>query len=238
MKNIPFAWLYYKLIEVRSIYKKRLRWAKEYPNCTIYQDVYIHGNVSLAKGCKLNRQVSLSGNINIGKAGLVNSYTVICTDKDTHITIGSFTSIATSCSMYAGNHPFRTPSTFKSASHGLFADVFKDVPATCESIEIGSDVWIAASAVVLGGVKIGHGAVIGAGAVVTKDVPPYAIAVGVPAKVVSYRFRKEVIDWLLQLQWWDWSDEKMTEQASFFHRDLSIISDQEFTELKQRIPLV
>lgn len=75
--------------------------------------------------------------------------------------------------------------------------------------EIGNDVWIETGAIIVGKVKIGDGAVIGAGAVVTNYIPPYAIAVGVPAKVVKYRFNDEIIKELLDLKWWDWSREKI-----------------------------
>jgi carbonic anhydrase/acetyltransferase-like protein (isoleucine patch superfamily) len=80
-----------------------------------------------------------------------------------------------------------------------------------EKICIGNDVWIGAGAIILRkeGLKIGDGAVIAAGAVVTKSIPPYAIAAGVPAKVISYRFSEDIIDFMLELKWWDWSFDKV-----------------------------
>ena len=69
--------------------------------------------------------------------------------------------------------------------------------------KIGSDVWIGTRAVVRDGVTIGHGCVIGAGAVVTKDTEPYGIYVGVPAKLTRYRFSQEIREKLMSLQWWD-----------------------------------
>ncbi len=78
-----------------------------------------------------------------------------------------------------------------------------------QKIEIGNDVWIGANAVLLPGVKVGNGAVIGAGAVVTKDVPDYAIVVGVPAKVLRYRFTTKEIAILNRVKWWDWEDCKI-----------------------------
>ena len=76
-------------------------------------------------------------------------------------------------------------------------------------IIIGNDVWIGYEAVILSGVTIGDGAIIGARAVVTKDVPPYTIAGGVPAKRIRKRFPDEVISTLLALKWWDWPEEKI-----------------------------
>lgn len=70
-------------------------------------------------------------------------------------------------------------------------------------VHIGNDVWIGARAMILDGVSVGDGAVIGAGAIVTKDVPPYAIVAGVPAKIIRYRFSEDIINKLLTIKWWD-----------------------------------
>ncbi|TPK90364.1 CatB-related O-acetyltransferase [Mesorhizobium sp. B2-4-12] len=74
-------------------------------------------------------------------------------------------------------------------------------------ITVGHDVWIGARSVILSGVTIGNGAVIGAGSIVTREIPPYAIAVGNPARVMRYRFAPDVIERLQSLKWWDWSDD-------------------------------
>lgn len=81
---------------------------------------------------------------------------------------------------------------------------------------IGNDVWIGANAIILQGVTIGDGAIIAAGAVVTKDVPPYAIVGGVPAKVIKYRFSDEVILKLLQIKWWDKPEEWIIQKLEKF----------------------
>jgi virginiamycin A acetyltransferase len=70
---------------------------------------------------------------------------------------------------------------------------------------IGNDCWIGAHAVIMGGVTVGDGAIVGAGAVVTRDVPPYAIVAGVPARLIRYRFSEEVIQQLLELRWWQYT---------------------------------
>ena len=79
-------------------------------------------------------------------------------------------------------------------------------------IMIGNDVWIGYEAVILSGVTIGDGAVIGCRAVVTKDVPPYTIVGGVPAKPIRKRFDEETIKELQKIKWWDWPEEKITEK--------------------------
>lgn len=76
-------------------------------------------------------------------------------------------------------------------------------------IVIGNDVWIGYEAVIMAGVTIGDGAIIGTGAVVTKDIPPYTIVGGIPAKPIRKRFKQETIDILLKIKWWNWSDEKI-----------------------------
>lgn len=74
---------------------------------------------------------------------------------------------------------------------------------------IGHDVWLGRNALILSGVNIGDGAVIGAGAVVVKDIPPYAIAAGNPARVIRYRFDRQQIAALEKIQWWNWDDSKI-----------------------------
>ena len=81
-------------------------------------------------------------------------------------------------------------------------------------IVVGNDVWIGYEAVILAGVTIGDGAIIGARAVVTKDVPPYTIVGGVPAKQIRKRFNEETIDTLLKLKWWDWSKERISKNIA------------------------
>ena len=80
-------------------------------------------------------------------------------------------------------------------------------------------------AIVNGGVHIGNGACVAAGAVVVKDVPPYAIVGGVPAKVIRYRFSPEIIQRLLELEWWNMDEEMLKENISFFQRDNFSIDD-------------
>lgn len=82
------------------------------------------------------------------------------------------------------------------------------------NIVIGNDVWIGYEAVILSGVTIGDGAIIGAHAVVTKDVPPYTIVGGIPAQTIRKRFSQDTIDTLLKIKWWDWSKERITQHIS------------------------
>ncbi len=90
----------------------------------------------------------------------------------------------------------------------------EDIPTAWDNkgdIVVGNDVWIGYEAVILAGVTIGDGAIIGARAVVTRDVPPYTIVGGVPAKPIRKRFDEDTIARLLELRWWDWPEERIAQ---------------------------
>ena len=86
-------------------------------------------------------------------------------------------------------------------------------PSCKGDIIIENDVWIGANSTVMSGIKIGNGAIVAAGSTVTKNVPPYAIVAGNPAKVVKYRFTDEQIKKLLSIAWWDWDEQKIKNNA-------------------------
>lgn len=149
--------------------------------------------------------------------------------------IGRYCSINESARCH-GNHPtqFVTTSTFP-FDKGHYPPPPSSSDAACvfngkcfessveeerrtqyQSIEIGNDIWIGANAIILPHVKIGDGAIVGAGAVVTHDVPPYAIVGGIPAKIIRYRFSPEIIESLLRIQWWDWPVSRIYENQELF----------------------
>lgn len=104
----------------------------------------------------------------------------------------------------------------------------KDYPESAErylekKTKIGNDVWIGHSAFILGGLKIGDGAIIGAHAVVAKDVPPYAIVVGNPAKVIGFRFTPDQISALLRIKWWEWDEKLIRERIEDFKNIINFI---------------
>ena len=144
-------------------------------------------------------------------------------DPKAILEIGSFCAIAMECHIFVGRfgrHPvdfltiYPMGMVFREPTH---RDISR-VEQPDLSVQIGSDVWIGHGVTIMAGVKIGHGAVLAAGAMVTADVPPYAIVGGVPAKVVKYRFSPDHIARLLRLAWWDLPDPAIEDCVEQFHR--------------------
>ena len=166
---------------------------------------------------------------------LMNSSVGKCTYIESNVSInntdiGNYCSIAANVFIGVGKHPTHWLSTcpvFYSTRDQLgvtFAD--RNYFDERQRILIGNDVWIGVNAVVLDGITIGSGAIVAACAVVTKDVPPYAIVGGVPAKILRFRFDKEIIEALLELQWWNYSENSIrTVVNEFFRLDHLSIDD-------------
>lgn len=123
--------------------------------------------------------------------------------------IGAYCSIAEQVEFaVGGNHRVDWVSTYPfRVRFGLPGSLTDGHPRTERDIEVGNDVWIGAQALILAGVHIGDGAVVGARAVVTKDVRPYAIVAGVPARERRRRFSDEQVQALLDARWWEWPEE-------------------------------
>ena len=131
-----------------------------------------------------------------------------------NVKIGRFCSIASNVKIMGGNHPMNRFTTHMVSYNGEFDKfaaqefnrrwVLKPFQTKLPDPVIGNDVWIGNDVVLKGGIVINDGAVIAANSVVTKDVPPYAVVAGIPAKVIKYRFSPEVIEQLLQIRWWDY----------------------------------
>lgn len=152
---------------------------------------------------------------NIGKHTHVHENTRILNPKET--IIGSYCSIADNCDIGVFMHPQKTLSChpfvycdsedFLQENMGISVSQNRIDWKGDKGITIGNDVWIGTNTVIMNGITIGDGAIIGSSAVVTKDVPPYAIVVGIPAKILKYRFDKDIIDKLLEIKWWDYPED-------------------------------
>ena len=194
-------------------------------DCTII-DSFVGKFCSIGDKSKVSNS-SLDDRVIIDRYNLVDSSTVgrySYTGKNTIILyseIGSFTSISWNVSIGGANHDYRRicqHSILYDPKFGVVNDALYDRYA--DGVKIGSDVWIGCGAVVLRNTSIGHGAVVGANAVVTKDVPPFAIVAGNPAKVIKYRFDEKVINELLSLAWWDWEDSQIRAKSKFLSKIL------------------
>jgi len=183
--------------------------------------------LSLTAGESVNLSPNLAinaGHVMIGDYSYIGSGR-ISSLSNTQITIGKFTSIASGINIIGALHKHHI------STYGL-SKLLKDTDRrglvhgiSRGDIIIGNDVWIGTNAIVLSGIKISDGAIIGAGAVVTKNIPPYAVAVGVPAKVMKNRFSDEDIELLMNARWWDWSHEKIIRCIPMFYDQSLSVSD-------------
>ena len=131
-----------------------------------------------------------------------------------HTDIGKFCSIGNRCFIGATEHPLdslsSSPSMYSAKQKARYLDI-----AALPKTTIGNDVWIGESCFIKSGVTVGTGSVIGAHSVVTKDVPPYAIVVGAPAKVIRYRFDEPTRELLLRSEWWNWSKKELADFRAY-----------------------
>lgn len=193
-----------------------------------------HKNVHIAFPAMSNDKTRLEGWNRIGRLTYINGTiigrgTYICNDCDlTNAKIGRFCSIAQDVKIISGRHPSSVfvsthPAFYSKNNQAGFSfvsqNIFDDRRYTDDghSITIGNDVWIGYGARIMEGVTIGDGAIVGSCAIVTKDIPPYAICVGIPAQVIKYRFNEKDISFLSSLKWWNWDFETVKEKSSLFN---------------------
>lgn len=186
--------------------------------CSIGDDTTIERCV-LGNNVAINRRSYINDSF-IGKFTYAGINTTMNWTK-----IGAFCSLARNVDVGGFDHDYHKVTTmpaFRFAQTLNGGGRLIEKTKHTEYCEIGNDVWIAAGAQILHKVKIGDGAVIGGGAVVTKDVPPYAIVVGVPAKIIGYRCSQKNIEDLLMIKWWNWPDNVLRKYMnSFIKKDIN-----------------
>ena len=186
----------------------------------VIQNSWISGEVNLGSHVQICDDVRISGNVTIDKYTSVFGPNTQLYSKINAIRIGKFCSLARSVTFQEYNHHTSFLSSYMINSK-LFGDSpVRDIDSKGDII-VGNDVWIGAHSIILSGVTIGDGAIIASNSVVTKSIPPYAIAAGNPAKVIKYRFSEGLIDALLNLKWWDKPDDWLYANRSLFNKPIS-----------------
>lgn len=173
----------------------------------------------MIRGSKIHKKASIGNGTQvvdstIGRYTYAYECKIICAD------VGGFCSIAPNTAIGGGAHPVDWVSTspvFYNEGNVLKTNFSNHKFEEFKRTKIGNDVWIGENCLIKSGVTIGDGAIIGMGSVVTHDVPAYEVWAGNPAKCIKKRFDDDVIVKLLEVKWWDWSEEKLRKYAYCFN---------------------
>lgn len=171
--------------KIKTLFRKKQ--SRRFDTSPVYSPASLKGD-----GIKIMRGSQVDPSCEIGAHTYIGQFAYISKTK-----IGRYVSIANNVSIGQGEHDLSRIST-----SSLFYDNPWDVLTEGEC-EICSDAWIGVDAIILRGVRVGYGAAVAANAVVTKDVPDFAIVAGVPAKIIRYRFPEEIRQKILASAWWD-----------------------------------
>ncbi len=176
-------------------------------------------NPPAIRDSKLDKTVAVWNNSSIDTS-TIDKYTYISDHTlISSATIGAYNSISSYCQIGGAGHPLDFVSTspvFTTGRNAMGHHFAKHEFDPYKQTVIGNDVWIGTHCLIKSGVKIADGAVIGMGSVVTKDVGPYEIWAGNPAKLIRKRFDDDTIARLLEIKWWTWSDDKVKQFAEYF----------------------
>lgn len=171
------------------------------------------------------RRFSKSYNVKIGRYSAIG-----VSSNVSNAVIGNYSIIARNCDIGLGPHPTNYLTChsifYKNAPWGFHPEWVAPIDFESDKVTvIGNDVWIGAKSTIMDGVCIGDGAIVAAGSVVTKDVSPFAIVGGAPAKLIRYRFSPEIISRLEEIQWWNLPDEEVIKVIDLFHTKNPTIED-------------
>lgn len=194
----------------RKMKVRRLR--RRYPKAGIYTPSIGIG-VRLGLHCQVGENSHLGDGVLLGDFSYINAGTRVGEGTS----FGKFCSVSYNCQIGMPDHPVGYMSSHPATFGGYPRFNYFQVGFNGESApKIGNDVWIGGNVVILRGVTIHDGAIVAAGAVVTKDVPAYSVVGGVPAKIIKYRFSLEKIQYLVSLRWWDLSINELYKYRQLF----------------------
>ncbi len=192
-------------------------------------------NISISTGCnisnsKFGKNIFLGENVSLINCKIDDYSYISLNSKIKNTSIGKFCSIGPNVQIILGKHPLNFVSThpvfysknkpFKTFSDRIYIDEY-------DSVLIGNDVWIGEGVIIPSGVTIGNGAIISARSVVTKNIEPYSIVGGIPAKLIKYRFDESTIKKINNSNWWDWDESKLKFDYLTFHNpELFILHNQ------------
>lgn len=176
--------------------------------------------------------IKSSKHLKAGKMSFHNGDFIIQGSQE--VKIGSYCAFGKNIHIITENHDYNYPAMQYTFYRHFFGKehpgVIKYPPnkeRTKGGVEIGNDVWIGHNTTILSGVKIGNGAILGNGCIVTKDVEPYSIVSGIPARKIKMRFDDEIIQYLLEIKWWNWGEDKIQRNMGFFRLNLNLLNVEE-----------
>jgi len=180
------------------------------------------GDIDLDPLAYVHPGSTIGSGFQIGAHSRINGPAFIASDRGARCTIGKYCAIG---------HEFRVRCRDHCTDFvNMQSQLHKNLSLSCRNsrpgfVEICNACWIGDRVLVLRDVTVGDGAVIGAGSVVTRDVPPFSIVAGVPARVIRMRFSDGIVNQLLNVKWWEWTMDKMRRNQDFFETDLALAHD-------------
>lgn len=208
------------LVALKNILSLPIRIFSKVSVFAVIQNSVIDKTAAISSGVKFYRS-------KIDKYSYIGRNSFIIDTK-----IGKFCCIGPGCNIGGTGHPLNwvsTSSVFHKWDNILKKNFSRHEYGIFSETVIGNDVWIATNSMIKAGVKISDGAVIGMGSVVTKDIGPYEIWAGNPARCIRKRFDGESVDKLLEIKWWEFDDEELEDKAKYF-KDTNLFIDKFYKE--------